>query len=158
MKPSTEQKAEPGAARIREYEARDFPRLCELDRICFPASIAYDPEEIATALVQPRTFCLVAERSGEVAGFILLHHRRAVGHIITIDIHPDSRRRGLGSRLMAMAEQYLAKQGVRRVVLEVAVNNPPAIAFYSGRGYATGRILRRYYRDGTDACLMEKAL
>ncbi|MBI2819608.1 MAG: ribosomal protein S18-alanine N-acetyltransferase [Acidobacteria bacterium] len=158
MKPSTERKPEPLAVRFREYEARDFPSLCRLDQMCFPPAIAYDPEEIAAALVQPHTFCVVAEQDEQVVGFILLNYRRTVGHIITIDLHPDYRRRGLGSRFMKMAEQHLAELGVRRVVLEVATNNDAAIAFYRARGYSTQRILPHYYRDGTDAYMMEKVL
>jgi ribosomal-protein-alanine N-acetyltransferase len=145
-------------ARIREYQPRDFEQLCELDRICFPPAVAYRPEEIAAALLQPRSLCFVAEQQGLVVGFILLDWRRAVGHIITIDLHPDYRRRGLGRRLMEMAEQRLRRRGVRRMVLEVATTNPAALAFYNNQGFAPRRLLPRYYRDGTDACLMEKAL
>ncbi|MBI3933863.1 MAG: ribosomal protein S18-alanine N-acetyltransferase [Acidobacteria bacterium] len=158
MKPLKERKAEPSAMRFREYEPGDFSRLCELDRICFPSAMAYDPEEIAAALLQPRAFCVVAEQDDQVVGFILLDYRRSVGHITTIDLHPDYRRRGLGGHLMEMGEQRLLKRGVRRVVLEVAVGNDPAIAFYQGRGFARQRLLRHYYRDGSDAYLMEKSL
>jgi ribosomal-protein-alanine N-acetyltransferase len=149
--------------RFRDYEARDFPRLCELDRLCFPLEIAYAPEEIAAALAHPRTFAVVAESptatEDSVIGFVLASRDRAsLGHIITIDIHADFRRRGIGERLMEMGEQRLASVGARRVVLEVAIDNEPAIAFYQARGYANRRTLPRYYRDGSDAYLMEKLL
>jgi len=158
VKPSTERQGEPRAVRFREYEPRDFERLCVLDRMCFPPAIAYDPEEIAAALIQPRMLCLVGEQNAEIVGFILLDWRRTVGHIITIDLHPDHRRRGLGSTFLKMAEQRLKRQGVRRVVLEVATTNEAAIAFYHVQGFVMQRLLRRYYRDGTDARLMEKAI
>ena len=144
--------------RFREYAPRDFARICALDQLCFPSEIAYTPEEIAAALSQPRTLCIVSEQSGEVIGFILLQYRRSAGHIITIDLHPDVRRRGIGGRLMDLAEQRLVDCNVRRVVLEVATDNEPAMAFYRGRGYAILRLLPHYYRDETDAYLMEKAL
>jgi ribosomal protein S18 acetylase RimI-like enzyme len=59
---------------------------------------------------------------------------------------------------MDLGEQQLASRGVQRVVLEVNVANEIAISFYKGRGYVTQRTLRNYYRDRTDAYLMEKAL
>ena len=155
---SSEPQIEPGAVSIREYQPQDFPRLCVLDRICFAPGIAYSPEEIAAAFGQARTFCLVAADQDEVIGFVLTHYRRAVGHIITIDIHPDYRGHGIGSRLMEMSERRLAELGIHRVVLEVAVSNQPAIAFYGGRGYLQQRLLPHYYRDHSDAFLMEKAL
>jgi [ribosomal protein S18]-alanine N-acetyltransferase len=143
---------------LREFLPKDFKSICKLDEECFPPEIAYDPEEIAGALAQPHTFCIVAEREEQVIGFILVHYRRAVGHIITIDIRPDFRRGGIGNRLMDTAEKRFQQLGVRRVVLEVDLRNESAIAFYAARGYATRRILYHYYRDGSDAWLMEKPL
>ncbi|HWP83564.1 MAG TPA: ribosomal protein S18-alanine N-acetyltransferase [Terriglobia bacterium] len=148
----------PEELRFRDYQPRDFPRLCELDRLCFPPGIAYDPQEIAAALLQPRTFCIVAEHKERVVGFVLAHARRGTGHIITIDLHPDIRRRGVGSRLMELAELRMRQHGARRATLEVAADNEAAMAFYRARGYGVQRLLRRYYRNGTDAYLMEKPL
>jgi ribosomal-protein-alanine N-acetyltransferase len=158
VKLSTERISRPFPVRFRDYEPRDFASLCDLDKICFAPAIAYEPEEIAAALLQPRTFCIVAEEQDQVVGFILLQYRRTVGHLITIDLSPAVRRGGLGSRLLEIAENRLRETGVRRLVLEVAINNDAAIAFYSTHGFAKQRLLPHYYRDGTDACLMEKAL
>jgi [ribosomal protein S18]-alanine N-acetyltransferase len=147
-----------GGATFRDFVPGDFARLCELDQLCFPEEIAYTPDEITAGLMQAHTSCIVAEADGRVAGFILLHYRRAVGHVITIDLEPAIRRRGVGTRLMELGEQQFRERGIRRMVLEVAVDNDAAIAFYEGRGYLRQRVLRRYYRDGTDAYLMEKPL
>ena len=155
---NTEPNPEPGGVRLREYEARDFARICELDQMCFPPLIAYEPEEIWAALAQPHAFCVVAEHQAQVIGFILAYYRRGVGHIITIDIQGEFRSRSVGSRLMEEAERRMSGHGVRRVVLEVGVDNEPAIRFYKGRGYGTERRLDRYYRDGSDGWRMEKAL
>jgi ribosomal protein S18 acetylase RimI-like enzyme len=59
---------------------------------------------------------------------------------------------------MERCEQRLSALGARRVVLEVAVDNAAAIAFYTARGYARQRSLPHYYPDGTDAYSMSKAL
>jgi ribosomal-protein-alanine N-acetyltransferase len=158
LKPSAENHPDFPPVRFRDYEPEDFPTLCDLDKICFAPAIAYDPEEIAAALLQPRTFCIVAEERGHVIGFILLHYRRAIGHLITIDLSPAHRRRGLGSRLLKIAEDRLVAVGVGRLVLEVATNNEGAIEFYRNWGFAKQRLLPHYYREGTDAYLMEKLL
>jgi ribosomal-protein-alanine N-acetyltransferase len=144
---------------FREYEERDFPFLCRLDTICFAPGIAYEAEEIAAALMQPTTFAIVAEKGDEIIAFILAGaDRGGGGHIITIDVHPEWRSRGVGMQLMAKAEVRLAQQLARRVVLEVSVANAPAIAFYQRLGYSRERLLRHYYRDGSDAYRMGKAL
>ena len=147
---------------FRDYEQGDFRRLCELDQACFEPDIAYSPEEIALALSQRRSFAIVAasgrDRS-DVVGFVLASlDRTSLGHIVTIDIHAEHRRKSIGRNLMDHAEGRLSAMGARRVVLEVATENVPAISFYQARGYIHRRKLPRYYRDGSDAYLMEKAL
>ena len=150
---------DPAGFRFRDYQAGDFHRLCELDRICFPEGVSYTPQEIALALLQPGSFALVAERRGRLVAFVLAAHaRRGLGHLVTIDVEPEFRRRKIGERLMELAEQRLKQDGAIRLVLEVAVHNESARAFYSRRGFAFRRLLPRYYRDGSDAWLMEKAL
>ena len=157
--------AEWNGVRFRNFEQRDFSRLCELDRLCFSEQIAYSPEEIAAALLDPRSFAVVAEDAAAnpaaeeslIIGFALASLDRASrGHIITIDIEADHRRRGIGGELMQRCEQRLAALGARRVVLEVAQDNAAAIAFYTSRGYVRQRTLLHYYPDGTDAYSMSK--
>ena len=144
---------------IRDYQHADFPALCALDPLCFPEGIAYPPEEMALGLAQRGAFALVAESSGQVVGFILAYRRgRPWGHIITIDVHPDFRHQELGTRLMEHAEQRLKESGATRILLEAGVENETAIRFYEKLGYAIRRLLPNYYKDGSDAYLMEKIL
>ena len=159
--------ADSHSVRFRNYEPRDFPHLCELDRMCFSEQIAYSPEEIAAALFDPRSFAIVAVDAAEdpaapgrpVIGFILASRDRASrGHIITIDIEASHRRKGIGGELIGRCEQRLAALGAGRVVLEVAQDNTAAIAFYTARGYIRQRSLPHYYPDGTDAYSMSKEL
>ena len=42
------------------------------------------------------------------------------------------------------------------MVLEVGVQNEAAIRFYHKLGYTVQRLLPNYYKDGSDAYLMEK--
>ena len=145
--------------RIRDYRHSDFDALCAIDRQCFSKPIAYSPEEMALGLAQPGAFALVAEALGRVGGFALFcRERRRLGHLITIDILPEFRRTGLGSKLMQLGEEQLKISGVSRLILEVDVRNEPAIGFYERLGFTTRRRLPAYYADGGDALLMEKSL
>ena len=149
--------------RLRDFHKRDFFRICEIDRLCYSEAIAYTPEEMALGLVQPGAFSLVAEVSDQVIAFVLAYQKKrspgnAAGHIVTIDVLAEFRARGIGNRLMELAEQRLRQNGARRIILEVGTENKPALRFYKRRGYAIKRLLSRYYADGSDAYLMEKAL
>ena len=154
---------EEGVFYIREYRPEDFTSICALDRLCFPEGIAYTPEDIALALVQRGAFSFVAEvpeRTEErVTAFVLAYQKKPlIGHIVTLDVHPDFRRQSIGYHLMERAEQRLKERGAARVILEAGVANETALRFYEKRGYLRQRLLRHYYADRSDAYLMEKAL
>ena len=83
---------------------------------------------------------------------------RGAGHIITIDVLPEFRRSGLGSKLLTTAEQRLFAAGCDHVHLETAVDNQAAIAFYKRQKYFIQKTTPRYYSNGVDAFVMVKAL
>jgi ribosomal protein S18 acetylase RimI-like enzyme len=149
--------------RIRESRPEEFGDLWRIDQRCFTSSIAYSREELAQYMSLRGAFTLVGEKvedgCGSIEGFVLAtRDRRGRGHIITIDVLAEARRHGLGSQLLAAAEARLAEQGCTRVLLEVAVDNAAAIAFYKRHQYTVLRTLPRYYLGTLDALLMEKKL
>ena len=142
---------------LRDYRPADFDALLELDRRCFSAGIAYSRTELGQFIRRRGSFTIVAEDKGDaVAGFVVAYLQRDYGWIITIDIHESARRSGLGSRLMAAAEERLLAAGPRAVVLEVAVDNLAAVKFYKRLGYSVIRTIPRYYLDSIDAFQMAK--
>ena len=130
-----------------------------MDRLCFPEEIAYTPEDIALALLQRGAFAFVAEVEERVAAFVLAYQKKPlIGHIVTLDVHPDFQRQSIGYHLMERAEQRLRDRGAARIILEVGVQNDTALRFYEKRGFLRQRLLPHYYADRSDAYLMEKTL
>ncbi|MEQ7849520.1 GNAT family N-acetyltransferase [Nocardioides kribbensis] len=70
----------------------------------------------------------------------------------------DRRRGGLASALLEAVAALAREAGAERLLLEVREDNAGARAFYAARGF--GEIARRsrYYRDGTAAVVLERAL
>lgn len=130
-----------------------------MDRLCFPEAVAYTPEDIALALIQRGAFAFVAEAEERAVAFVLAYQKKPLlGHIVTLDVHPDFRRQSIGYHLMERAEQRLRDRGAARIILEVGVQNETAWRFYEKRGYLRQRLLRHYYADRSDAYLMEKTI
>ena len=82
-----------------------------------------------------------------------------MGHIISIAVLPNYRRRGIGKALMlacmdALKNHYKASE----VYLEVRVSNEPAIKLYEALGFKKVKVLESYYLDGENAYLMAKKL
>jgi [ribosomal protein S18]-alanine N-acetyltransferase len=102
-------------------------------------------------------FTLVAEEGECIRGFLVAQEdRRSLGHIITIDVHCEARRQGVGLLLMDEAEKRFRQRGCAGTYLEVAINNAPAIAFYQRLGYAVLQTIPHYYQNQLDAFLMGK--
>ena len=79
--------------------------------------------------------------------------------ILTICVSPESRRRGLGRWLLDRAWDRARAQGAAQLILEVAIDNHPALALYKAAGFqATGRRPRYYKTDHgiVDALIMAK--
>ena len=82
-----------------------------------------------------------------------------VGHVISIAVLQEYRRRGIGSALMSEAlKAFKEKYDVDAVYLEVRVSNQPAINMYEKFGFVKARIVKGYYRDGEDAYVMVKRM
>lgn len=151
--------------RLRDFRDQDFDTLWKIDQQCFAPGIAYSRFELKVYLRRRGSFALIAEpasplASGQaIAGFIVAESgRRKTAHIITIDVLPEARRFGVGSRLLLAAEERLADAGCDRIALETAVDNAPAISFYKRHGYFLVKTVPRYYANGVDALLLEKDL
>jgi ribosomal-protein-alanine N-acetyltransferase len=92
---------------------------------------------------------------GFVIGLIEPDH---TGHITTVGVAPEHRRRHLGQRLMAEVEKGFRKRNVRIVRLEVRSLNIPAQKLYQHLGYVITQRLPKYYSNGGDGLLMLKSL
>ena len=89
---------------------------------------------------------------------IVLVRRRATAtpdaEIVTLDVHPRWRRRGLGRELLRLAGAGAATRGVCRVRLHVAADNAAALALYRGEGYRVTGLVPDYYGPGRNALAM----
>ncbi len=111
---------------------------------------------------------LVAEINGVVVGYVMTRVERTVGylgglipkkvgHIVSIAVHPEFRRKGIGRALMLEVEAKLREvYKVKEIYLEVRVSNEPAINLYEKLGYKKVRRVKYYYLDGEDAWIMAK--
>lgn len=144
---------------LRRFRAVDFEQLWALDQRCFPHDIAYSRQELDYYLRHKSAICLVAWDNQKICGFILGHpEAREFGHIITLDVDASARRTGLGSTLMRALEESFASAGCKSILLEVAVNNSPALIFYKKHGYSVLKSLLRYYPGNLDGFLMGKTI
>ena len=149
--------------RVRANQPEDLAELFALDQACFAPGIAWSKAELGYFLKYPGNIGVIAEGAdAEIAGFAIagVQRRRGavIGRLITIDVRTERPRQGVGQLLYGAIEERLRAAGAQAILLEVAVDNAPAQAFYERNGFArTGRI-PGYYLGKIDALVMEKPL
>jgi ribosomal protein S18 acetylase RimI-like enzyme len=146
------------AVTLRSYEPHDFAALHRLDQSCFPAGIAYSKTTFHYFLTIASADCIVAADGKRIAGFILTEENPPLAHIITLDVAETHRRHGVGSAILVESEKNLAFRGVRSILLETAIDNDGAVAFWKRHGYRIEAVLKRYYLSRLDAYEMRKIL
>jgi ribosomal-protein-alanine N-acetyltransferase len=151
---------------IREFRENDLEPVIDINKKCLPEN--YAPWFFMEHYNQyPKAF-LVAECKGIVVGYIMCrveygfsNHKLGVcrkGHIVSIAVLPEYRRKGIGEDLLKEAMKALRTYQASEVYLEVRVSNKPAINLYKKLGFLIVRILRAYYMDGEDAFCMSRSL
>lgn len=118
-----------------------------------PWSEAAFTETLADASVFP-----VTGDDGFALGRVVLDE----AELLTIAVAPEAQGKGHGRALLSEFEAVAAARGAATAFLEVAADNPPALALYRGAGWADAGRRKGYYRrpegPDADALILRKAL
>ena len=143
---------------IRPFRPSDLEAAFEMDQRCFDRDIAYTRGQLRAFVSGAGSVGLVAEEGQRLAGFAIGNASGSRGHVVTIDIGPADRRRGVGRRLLDELLRRLAEAGAREVRLEVDLGNGAAVRFYERAGFSGVRTLPAYYGPGRDGLRMTRKL
>ena len=140
---------------MRVLTLNDAALLTALHAVCFPDS-KWSLQQIQSSLSLATTRGWGLFDGGAVQGFILCQIIPDQSEILTLCVHPDYRRKGIGEQLVLSAAQA-AKTIGSNLFLDVAADNSAALKLYEKMGFVqTGR-RARYYQTGngsTDAVLL----
>jgi ribosomal-protein-alanine acetyltransferase len=152
--------APPSVYEIRPLTDKHLKEVLKLNLRCFRTGENYTKFTFHYLLNEPN--CLsyrVVTEKGEMVGFVfLMFNQDGTGHITTIGITPEHRRRGLALKLLQHAEKAMQKRGASMVMLEVRVSNIAAQNLYRENKYRIVQRLAKYYNNGEDGFLMIKSL
>jgi ribosomal-protein-alanine N-acetyltransferase len=124
--------------------------LYEIEKQSFKKE-AFSKRQIAYLLKDYNTVSLMSKVHDEIAGFIIAGieqiENESVGHIMTIEVLPIHRRKGIAERLMLEIETILQQKGVKEMRLEVREGNVEALGLYLKLGYQKISTLEGYYGE-----------
>ena len=113
-------------------------RLAGIHAAAFP--VPWDAAALADLLTQAGVFAIE-----QPDGFILLRTVADEAEILTLAVHPQARRHGLGARLVGEGATEAAARGATRLFLEVADDNAAALALYARAGFSEAGRRPGYY-------------
>jgi ribosomal protein S18 acetylase RimI-like enzyme len=132
---------------IRGYRAGDAAAMFRLDEVCFDERFRFSVRAMRRFAEARNALVWVAEEDGELAGFAIAHVKAGWAYLVTLDVAPAWRRRGVAGELVERVEHAA---GVEVVWLHVLVENEAAIRFYEGRGYERVGVAEGFYGSGLD--------
>src|SRR2546422_4282146 len=145
---------------VRPLTISQIDECWRLDQRCFVDGEAYSRDTFEYLLTAPESVSYrVVTQNSAMAGFVIgLLEPDHTGHITTIGIAPEHRRRRLASSLMERIEDGFRRRDVRIVRLEVRASNVSAQKLYLSLGYSVTQRLPKYYSNGGDGLLMIKPI
>lgn len=155
---------------IRTFSEEDLDDVIEANLKCLPENY---PSFFYLDLHErfPQAFLVAETPSREIVGYVMCRVERGFssfgflnglakkGHVISIAVLPDYRRRGIGTRLMKRAQHALREEhDADECYLEVRKSSEAAISLYEELGFKKVKTNSNYYRDSEDALTMAKKL
>ena len=148
---------------FRRCELGDIIPVMEINLKTLPEHYSdYFYESLLDEL--PEAF-IVAETSGKIMGYIMCKIEHGFsnfkklgfvkkGHIVSIAVIDEHRRKGFGSILVDEAIKGVKTIQCSELYLEVRCSNNDAVKLYEKLGFSIIQRLKSYYRDGEDAYVM----
>lgn len=155
---------------VRPVTAADVSRILQLERALFGRS-AWSELMIREELEAPRRWYVAVDGDELVRGdagltatsrcvaYAGIWFDGDVAQVMTIAVAPAVQRQGIGALLLDALVRHARELGAEAVLLEVRVDNDPAIALYERFGFTVlGRRKRYYQPEDVDAWTMRLPL
>jgi ribosomal-protein-alanine N-acetyltransferase len=153
--------------KLRKFEPNDLQSVIQINRVCLPENYT-DLFFIDLHERFPETF-IIAEEDGKIVGYIMSRVEVGLsnhglgglirkGHVVSIAVLPQSRRKGVAQALINTAMDGMRYYKAKQCFLEVRVTNNIGVGLYKKLGFEVSRTINSYYSDGEDAYVMSKKL
>ena len=143
--------------KVRRMMMEDGAAVAEMEHQLFPDS--WSEKSILETLEQPNTICLMAEKAGRTAGYLLAYTAAGEAEIARIAVVKELQRQGVARALLAELESVCGSERIKKILLDVRCGNTAARALYEASGFKEDGIRQRFYENPVeDAVLMSREL
>jgi len=145
------------ALEISEMAPADLDEVLAIEQVSFPTP--WTRKMFLEEMSNRNARLLVFRRGKAIAGYICFWEVLDEAHLMNIAVHPRHRSQGYGMSMMQVLENVSVRDGVKRVLLDVARRNVPARSLYKKCGFHSIGFRKKYYTaEEDDAIVMEKWL
>lgn len=137
---------------IRALRPADLPVVDELEHRLF--GDPWPQRFFLDALASPEAVCLVAERKGAIAGYLVATLEAPFAELQNLATAPDQQRGGVARALLDELIAVCRVRDVRELGLEVRVSNAAAQALYRTHGFRLTGLRRGYYQSPEEDALL----
>lgn len=137
---------------VRGLGASDLDDLVQLEKVCF--SHSWTRKQFLMGLELGSFRLLGIRTDGQLVGYIAFSMVEDEMEILNLAVHPDFRKKKLGSALMEKTFDVCLSEGAVKSFLDVRESNEPAIALYKKYGYEQYGVRKRYYPDTKEDALL----
>ena len=131
------------------------PQIAALENICF--NDPWSENSIRSELDNKLSLWVVAVDDDLVVGYVGSQTVLGETDMMNIAVHPDYRKKGIGTGLIVSLIGALEQRGSHSLMLEVRASNSPAISVYQKLGFAEVGRRKNYYRNPKeDALILRK--
>ncbi|MGL1862370.1 MAG: ribosomal protein S18-alanine N-acetyltransferase [Pseudodesulfovibrio sp.] len=126
--------------------------LIELEKLCFAYSWTRD--QFLMGLERGVFTILGVRNNGILVGYIAFSLIEDEMEILNLAVHPDFRKRHIGTKLLDRGFKICRKKGIAKSFLDVKESNVAAIDMYEKFGYTQIGIRKKYYPDTKENALL----
>lgn len=141
---------------IRLASIRDAKNIAEMSRNYIESGLGWSwtPARVTREIRSKSTNVIVAVEDRELVGFAIMGYADDEARLNLFAVHPNHRRKGIGTRMIRWLERTALVNGNGVVYLEARQGNRTARRFYESLGYKVVQLVPRYYKGRETALRM----
>ena len=145
------------AVRITKATTKDINAMYEIEILSYEMPW---PKEmfVLDYLFDGKAHYYTAKWMRKIVGFVGIWNEDSKFHIVNIAVHPDYRKKGIGSKLMQFVISLARQSHKKEIYLEVRKSNKVAQKLYKKFGFNVVDTIEKYYTNGEDGLIMRKVL
>jgi ribosomal-protein-alanine N-acetyltransferase len=142
--------------KIRLANLNDAACIAEMSRDLIESGLGWSwtPMRVVREVKAKRSNVIVTVEGQEIIGFAVMKYLDDEARLNLFAVHPNHRRRGIGTRMIKWLEETALVNGNSVVYLETRQKNQAAREFYESLGYKVIQRIPGYYRGREAAVKM----